>query len=338
MSHVAQALTEDHMNSNVENHTPPTHLDHEFRFETFFMGQLVNSNVVDPSANVDTRFRLLISAIHKGERAGYYVDGNLEDYDAVTPARRCNNIDAISSDARVLLMDGLFGNGYLDEQSWMQWRDVATRFNLNDYAPTLLNQVTKRHKTIDATRAFELLNQCFLATAPQLFNSEIELIRRERPRDLIAQVAAIPFGANVSRALARESLFMGVLHREGMLTDDQIVAIFDTNYRRVTGYRGTTDLSHDGGAVITNALTKAPGKVRATIWQDTVRRVGGVGVFGPETPWGTGCSKPNPPKVCALAQRYPVAAAFTTALIEHKQWDKTRAANAWDRIAMVLPD
>ena len=65
--------------------------------------------------------------------------------------------------------------------------------------------------------------------------------------------------------------------------------------------------------------------------------MGGVGIFGADTPFGS-CSKPNPPKVCALVQHYPVAAAFTLALIEHKQWDKTRATSAWDRIAMVLPD
>ena len=45
-----------------------------------------------------------------------------------------------------------------------------------------------------------------------------------------------------------------------MTQKEQIEAIYDCNFRRVTRYRGTTDLSNDGGAVIANALTKLIGK------------------------------------------------------------------------------
>lgn len=326
------------MRPNVELHVPTaTRIDHEFRFETFFIGQLVNATAIEPRANIDARFRLLVTAIHKGERAGYYVDGNQEDYDAVRPARRCNNIDAIMADARILVMDGLFANGHLDEQSWAQWRDVGMKFDLNACAPTLLAHVSKRHKTLDSARAVDILNHCFLATAPQVPGMEIEQIRRERPRDPVALVAATPLGANAARSLARETVFMAKLHHEGLLTDDQIEAIYDASYRRITGYRGTTDLSNDGGSVIINALTNLQGKQRAELWHDAVRRVGSVAVLGADTPFAA-CAKPNPPKYCGLVQRYPVAAAFTTALIQHKQLDKARATDAWEKIGAVLPD
>lgn len=310
---------------------------HGFRFESFFINHLEKVGAMEHRSGLEARFRMVLNAITEGEGAGYIGDVPTEANRNLNLATATINPATLLAEGRVMVMDSLVANGYLDELSWKRWRNVAQMHDLTELAPTLLRQIAGRHNVMKTDGVLDIMNQAFLATSPNSAQISDEMVNacRERPRDPICMVGATHFGSYTARTFGREVAIMAKFFEHGLLKDDQVNALYDTCYRDITRWRGVTDLTQTGGADITSYLNVKVG-ARADIWTNAMANVGSVAIYGPDSPFADVCSKTNPPPICRAIKHYPVAANLTASLVSFKLWDKQQAISAWDRVAVAL--
>lgn len=297
----------------------------DFRFEYFFLHHLFTAKAIDRHTDLMTRNRLTIEAIRAADSLGYLS----------APSRTVGTVsDLVFDDARMLLVDALVANKAIKPEHRARWLKIARSTDFVDFAPSLFLRIT--FKGWDSEKALGILDRSFTAVAgtamPVPNGGDWEKHCREHPEDPVCHVIDTRLTSSRARDLARGTVLVWELHREGLLNYEQTRAIYDVAFKALTRRRGMADLSIPAGGIITDHLRLEPDP-RAEIFRSL--GINRVGVVDPESPWAERCLGEEPPPICRFIMAFPVAAAFTTQLVRHKIWERQEAVKAWTDLFAV---
>jgi len=301
-----------------------------FRFESFFLDNLLSAGTIDRKTDLNARYQLNIEAVKYVDSVGYFIDHVPEVCLSKFPPPWCTVAGIIIVDGRKMLVESLIANGKLDAQSRLGWWKIIRNFNFFEFAPSLFRQI--KAKDWSSQKSLHILDRSFSAVSGMAYpipGSDLDRYCREHPEDPICWVAGIGFISERARNLAREIVLVSLLQQEDLLSIEQTRAIYDVIYRELAPHYAAMDLSILAGGVIIEGFKLSP-KLRAEII--TALGTNKVGLVDPESPWADICLKENPPPICRFINAFPIASTLTTQLIKLKIWTKKDAYEAWDRL------
>lgn len=301
------------------------------RFEEFFLDHLAATGTFDTQNDLLARARLCLEVISGRDSVGYFVEGIPPECRRRPIPKHCLVAKGISVDATLTTINALAANGFLPPDSRRYWNTLCQSFSFIEIVPSVFNEITRTHKSWTAQSALEVLNRTFEAVtgvaqpAPDGEGKWAEHCRTY-PNDPMCWIGSLTFTSPAARQLAQGLLVTAALHQYELLKDVQVRSIYNVSYRAMTARQGFSDLDLRSGDVIIDGLSLDP-KQKAAI--ATSLAATQVGVVDPESPWADICEGSDAPRICQYVRAFPVAAKFTTQLINHGSWDKQPALQAW---------
>jgi hypothetical protein len=311
-----------------------------FRFECFFLDQLLAVGAIDSRVDLNARFRLNVEAVKLADSAGYFVERVPEVCESEFPPEWClaakgSMSGVVITGGRILLLDSLIANGALHRELRAGWLKVAQNYAFTDFAPSLFRHIEA--KGWSAQKRLAVLDRSFAAvssTAYPIPDGDLDRYCREHPEDPQCWIVGLGFGSWRARSLAQEMVLVYLLHQEELLSLEQTKAIYEATYRELATPRGSAmDLALPAGGIIVNGLTLKPEQQFVIVQSMATARIGYV---DPDSPWADICLGKNPPPICRFISAFPVAATLTAELVKHKIWDQKDALEAWTRLHSTI--
>ncbi len=285
-----------------------------FRFENFFLDQLVATRTMDRQADLTSRVSLTLDAIRLADS---YASASKTDWFS----------GVIIDDGRQLLVDALFANGFLVPKTRARWLQIAKSARLMEFAPSLFASLKAPGWSLE--KGLTILGNSFAPIAGTQIpapGTSLEEFCRKHPTDPICIRASGTLSSWQGRELTREVAVVWELTREKILSYEQSRAVLDVTFKAVTPRRGLMDMSPSAGNVILEYLDLSPER-RADIFRSL--GTNRVGMVDPDSPWAEKCLGKDPPPICKFILAFPVASVFTTQLVRHEIWDRQDALKAW---------